>query len=100
VPIERLAEVAAANPARAFGHYPRKGVIAPGSDADLLIWDPGARMTIAAGTFDDGTGDSVYAGERLSGQVRDVLLRGRALVRHGRYVAQGAGGTYLNGRGG
>jgi dihydropyrimidinase len=100
VPVERLVEVAAANPARAFGHYPRKGVIAPGSDADLLIWDPGAGMTIAAGTFDDGTGDSVYAGERLSGQVRDVLLRGRALVRHGRYVAKGAGGTYLAGRGG
>jgi dihydropyrimidinase len=100
VPVERLAEVTAANPARAFGHYPRKGVIAPGSDADLLIWDPGAGMTVAASTFDDGTGDSVYAGERLSGQVRDVLLRGRALVRHGRYVAQGAGGTYLNGRGG
>ena len=65
LPIERLAEVACANPARAFGHYPRKGVLAPGSDADVLIWDPAAETTIAAGTFDDGTGDSVYLGERL-----------------------------------
>jgi dihydropyrimidinase len=96
LPIERLAEVAAANPARAFGHYPRKGAIAPGSDADLLIWNPDAETTIAAGTFDDGTGDSVYTGERLSGQVRDVLLRGRAVVRQGRYVGEGAGGTYLS----
>jgi dihydropyrimidinase len=97
--IERLAEVACANPARVFGHYPRKGAITPGSDADLLIWDPGAGMTITAGTFEDGTDDSVYADERLSGQVRDVLLRGRALVRHGRYVGEGATGAYLSGPG-
>jgi dihydropyrimidinase len=95
LPIERLAEVACANPARAFGHYPRKGVLAPGSDADLLIWDPAAETTIAAGTFDDGTGDSVYVGERLTGQVRDVLLGGRALIRQGRFVAEGAAGAYL-----
>jgi len=96
LPIDRLAEVACANPARAFGHYPRKGALAPGSDADVLIWDPAAETTIAAGTFDDGTGDSVYLGERLHGQVRDVLLGGRALVRQGRLVAEGApSGIYL-----
>jgi dihydropyrimidinase len=95
LPIERLAEVACANPARAFGHYPRKGVLAPGSDADVLIWDPAAATTIAADTFDDRTGDSVYAGERLTGQVRDVLLGGRALIREGRFVAEGAAGAYL-----
>ena len=95
LPLERLAEAACSNPARAFGHYPRKGAVAPGSDADLVIWDPDAETIITAGIFDDGTGDSVYAGERLSGRVRDVLLRGTALVRHGRYVAEGAGGAYL-----
>jgi dihydropyrimidinase len=95
LPIERLAEVACANPARAFGHYPRKGVLAPGSDADVLVWDPAAATTIAADTFDDGTGDSVYLGERLAGQVRDVLLGGRPLVRQGRFVAEGAAGAYL-----
>jgi len=95
LPVERLAEVACANPARAFGHYPRKGVIAPGSDADLLIWDPGAETVITAETFDDHTGDSVYAGEPLAGRVRDVLHGGRALVRQGRFVAAGAAGAYL-----
>jgi dihydropyrimidinase len=93
LPIERLAEVACANPARAFGHYPRKGVIAPGSDADLLIWDPATETAVGVDSFDDGTGDSVYAGERLAGTVRDVLLRGRIVVRHGRLMA--AGGAYL-----
>ena len=95
VPVERLAEVACANPARAFGHYPRKGVIAPGSDADLLIWDPGAETVITADTFDDRTGDSIYAGERLAGQVRDVLLGGRALVRQGEFVGPATAGSYL-----
>jgi dihydropyrimidinase len=95
LPAGRLAAVACANPARAFGLYPRKGVLAPGSDADVLVWDPAAEMTIAAGTFDDGTGDSVYLGERLRGRVRDVLLGGRALVRQGRFVADGATGTFL-----
>jgi cytosine/adenosine deaminase-related metal-dependent hydrolase len=95
-PIKLLTEAVSANPARAFGHYPRKGVLAPGSDADLLIWDSKAETTIAADTFDDGTGDYVYLGERLSGRVRDVLLGGRALVRDGRYVAERAGGPYLS----
>ena len=95
LPVERLAEVACANPARAFGHYPRKGVIAPGSDADLMIWDPDGETIITAETFDDGTGDSIYTGERLAGRVRDVLLGGRALVRQGRFVGTGTTGTYL-----
>jgi dihydropyrimidinase len=95
MPVERLAEVACANPARAFGHYPRKGVIAPGSDADLLIWDPGAETIITADTFDDRTGDSVYTGERLAGRVRDVLLGGRALVLQGLFVDTGTAGSYL-----
>jgi dihydropyrimidinase len=95
LPVERLAEAACANPARAFGHYPRKGVIAPGSDADLLIWDPRAETIITSDTFDDRTGDSVYTGERLAGRVRDVLLGGRALVRQGRFVGTGPAGAYL-----
>jgi dihydropyrimidinase len=96
LPAERLTDAVAANPARAFGHYPRKGAIAPGSDADLLIWDPTAETVITAGTFDDGTGDTVYAGERLAGRVRDVLLGGKFLVREGRLVAAEAGGSYLS----
>jgi len=95
LPVERLAEVACANPARAFGHYPRKGALVPGADADVVIWDPAAETTITAGTFDDGTGDSVYLGERLHGQVRDVLFGGRALIRQGRWVAAEPAGAYL-----
>jgi len=96
VPIERLVELAATNPARAFGHHPRKGVIAPGSDADIVVWDPRGETTLALDTFDDGTGDSVYAGESLTGRVRDVLLRGKTLVRDGSYVGGVPAGSYLS----
>jgi dihydropyrimidinase len=95
LPAMRLAELASANPARAFGLHPRKGAIAPGADADLVIWDPGADATLDAGTFPDGTGDSVYTGQALRGRVRDVLLGGVTIVRDGRYVAARPAGRYL-----
>jgi hypothetical protein len=50
---------------------------------------------LAAATFGDGTGDSIYQGERLSGRVRDVLLRGRAVVRRGGLVPEAAAGAFL-----
>jgi dihydropyrimidinase len=95
IPVRRVAEAAAANPAAIFGHYPRKGALAPGSDADVVIWDPAPETTLEVSTFGDGTGDSVYAGRRVRGQVRDVLLRGRPVVRDGRYCADGPAGAYL-----
>ncbi len=95
IPVERLVELASTGPARAFGLYPRKGAIAPGSDGDLVVFEPGARTTLAADTFDDGTGDSVYTGMSLSGQVRDVLLRGRPIVRDGRYLEAETAGEHV-----
>ena len=95
LPAGRLAELASANPARAFGLHPGKGAIAPGGDADLVIWDPAAEATLEVGTFADETGDSVYAGRALRGRVRDVLLRGTVIVRDGRYVAARPAGRYL-----
>jgi dihydropyrimidinase len=86
VPVERLAHVLATGPADAFGIGPRKGRIAVGSDADLVVWDPSGAWTVTPGSFQDGTGASPYTGRRVRGRVRHVLLRGRSLVRDGRYV--------------
>ncbi len=94
LPLERIVEVAATNPARAFGHYPKKGVIAPGSDADLVIFEPGGETKISPGTFDDGTGDSVYSGKVLAGRIRQVLLRGSLVVEDGSCLVRDAG-AYL-----
>ncbi len=95
LPVERLVQLAAQNPARAFGHYPRKGALAPGSDADLVVFDPAGESVLGGGAFDDGTGRSVYAGLTLRGRIRAVLLRGQLIVADG-MLADGPGqGRYL-----
>lgn len=83
VALERLVELAAAGPARVFGLFPRKGALVPGSDADIVVWDPAGATYVSEATFDDGTGRSIYAGRRLDGCVRDVVLRGRRVVADG-----------------
>jgi len=95
LPLERLVQLTSQNPARVFGHYPRKGALATGSDADVVVFDPAGETVLGDEAFGDGTGRSVYAGLRASGQVRAVLLRGQLIVsggelapdRRGRYLA-------------
>jgi dihydropyrimidinase len=86
LPIERVAQLAAENPARAFGHYPAKGALAPGSDADLVIFDPGGEAVLPDDGFGDGTADSVYAGMTVRGRIRAVLLRGQLIASGGGLV--------------
>jgi dihydropyrimidinase len=92
VPIGRLAELAATNPARAFGHYPAKGALVPGADADITVFDPAGQTVLDAGGLGDGTGDSVYAGRRLSGRIRAVLHGGEVIVADGELTAAGQAG--------
>jgi dihydropyrimidinase len=95
LPIDRVVQLAAENPARAFGHYPRKGVLAPGSDADVVIFDPDGDTVLPGDGFGDGTGDSIYAGLATRGRVRDVLLRGRPVIAGGALAEQRGHGGYL-----
>ncbi len=67
LPIERVVRLASENPARAFGHYPAKGALTPGSDADIVIFDPKGSTVLPGDGFGDGTGDSVYAGLATAG---------------------------------
>jgi dihydropyrimidinase len=95
LPIERVARLAAENPARAFGHYPAKGALAPGSDADLVIFDPEGKTVLPDDGFGDGTGDSVYAGLATHGRIRAVLLRGQLIVSGGALAEDRRPGRYL-----
>ena len=89
VPIGRLVQVAAENPARAFGHYPAKGALVPGADADITVFDPAGQTVLGADGFGDGTGDSVYAGRRLGRPHPDRPAR-RAQDRVGRRAHRAA----------
>jgi dihydropyrimidinase len=95
LPIELVARLAAENPARAFGHYPAKGALTPGSDADIVIFDPEGDAVLPGDGFGDGTGDSVYAGMAVRGRIRAVLLRGQLIVSGGALVDDRRPGRYL-----
>ncbi|MCH7746434.1 MAG: amidohydrolase family protein [Chloroflexi bacterium] len=95
LPLSWMARVLAENPARIFGLYPRKGVIQPGSDADLLIIDPDAETTIQATEHKGNSGFTPYEGWTLKGIPWMTLLRGRVLLNQGKLEQQPGYGTFL-----
>jgi dihydropyrimidinase len=99
LPIERIADLAATRPAQIFGLSPRKGSIAPGADADLVVWDPRPVWKVKPPALHDGVGDSPYAGMTVRGAIRFVFLRGRPVVAMGELVRPPSGGRYLERRG-
>lgn len=84
--VERLAALTSTNAARIFGLYPRKGTIAVGSDADLVLFDPSSRRRLRTAELHD-TDYSIWDGYEVEGWPRLVMLRGRAVVRDGRIVS-------------
>ncbi|MDP8982859.1 MAG: dihydropyrimidinase [Acidobacteriota bacterium] len=93
--LQRFVEITSTAPARIFGLYPRKGVIAPGSDADIVIWDPEARHTISASTHHMRVDYSMFEGFEVKGNARTVLSRGEVVVDHGKFHAKAGRGQYL-----
>jgi dihydropyrimidinase len=92
---ERLVEVACTNPARIFGLYPRKGVLAEGSDADVVVWDPSQRGRLSLESIDDGLDWTPYERFDVPGSVRHVLAGGELAVRDGELISPGHRGRYL-----
>jgi dihydropyrimidinase len=93
--LARWVEVASTTPARMFGLYPRKGVIAPGSDADIVIYDPQARQVISAATHHMNVDYSAYEGMEITGQVDTVLSRGQVVLSGGEYRGRPGHGRFL-----
>lgn len=78
-----LTRLLAEQPAKLFGLYPQKGVLRPGSDADLLLWDPARRYVIQASGQAQNVDYTPYEGFETAGGARDVWLRGRRIVANG-----------------
>ncbi|MDX6684809.1 MAG: allantoinase, partial [Baekduia sp.] len=83
LPLERLARLLAAAPARRFGLTPRKGALVPGADADLVLLDPAAEWTLAREHLLDRHRLSPFVGRRLRGRVVRTILRGHTIARDG-----------------
>jgi dihydropyrimidinase len=93
--LARWVETCATTPARMFGLYPRKGVIAPGSDADIVVYDPASRTTISVDTHHMNMDYSAYEGLEVAGSVRTVLSRGTRVIDAGRFLGRAGHGQYL-----
>jgi dihydropyrimidinase len=94
ISIERLVDILATTPARLFG-LERKGAIEVGRDADLVLFDPEARRTIRAGDLHHTSDYTPYEGMDVAGLVRQVVVRGRAVVRDGGFVGERGHGAFV-----
>jgi dihydropyrimidinase len=92
--IERLVDLVATSPARLFG-LDRKGAIAIGRDADIVLFDPDARRTLAASELHHTSDYTPYEGFELTGAVRSVLVRGRPVIRDGAFVGTRGYGQFV-----
>ena len=94
--VERWVEICSTTPARMFGLYPQKGVIAPGSDADIVIYDPNGHTSIGVGkTHHMNMDHSAWEGFEINGHVDTVLSRGRVIVDNGSYLGEKGHGRFL-----
>ncbi|MEV7277307.1 dihydropyrimidinase [Streptomyces sp. NPDC093111] len=91
----RWIEIACATPARMFGLYPQKGTLAPGADADVVIYDPHARQTLSAATHHMNVDYSAYEGRTVTGQVESVLSRGEPVIDRRAYVGRAGHGSFV-----
>ncbi|MFJ4342355.1 dihydropyrimidinase [Streptomyces sp. NPDC088915] len=90
----RWIEIACATPARMFGLYPQKGTLAPGADADVVVYDPHATQTLSAGTHHMNVDYSAYEGRTVTGQVETVLSRGEVVIDQRKYVGRAGHGVF------
>jgi dihydropyrimidinase len=95
ISLNRMVELLSTNPARYFGLHPRKGTIAVGSDADIVIFDPEKKVTISAATQHSKTDYNLYEGTEVTGSPEIVLLRGQVLVDGDQLVAEPGVGQFV-----
>jgi dihydropyrimidinase len=93
--LNRMVELLATNPAKLFGLYPRRGTVAVGSDADLVVFDPEREVTISASTHHSKSDYSLYEGTKVTGAPDVVLLRGHVLVENDELVASPGVGQFV-----
>jgi len=95
ISINRFVDLISTTPARLFGLFPRKGTLAVGSDADMIIFDPRAELTLSKSLGLSRVDYSAFEGTRVKGAPWLVLQRGRVIAREGKVMARPGNGEYL-----
>jgi dihydropyrimidinase len=93
--LNRFVELTSTSPAKIFGLFPRKGTVAPGSDADLVVFDPKKKQTLSAKTLHMKVDYNPYEGREVTGAAETVLSRGRVIVENGNFVGRAGSGSFL-----
>lgn len=95
ISLNRWVEVVSTTPAKMFGMYPRKGTIAVGSDADIVIWNPNAEYVISAKTHHMRVDYSMFEGTKVKGNAETVLSRGEVIVDKGQWLGKTGRGQFI-----
>jgi dihydropyrimidinase len=95
ITLNRFVELTSTSPAKIFGLFPRKGTIAPGSDADIVVFDPNRTITLSARTLHMKVDYNPYEGRRVTGAADTVLSRGRLVIENGKFVGRAGAGSFL-----
>jgi dihydropyrimidinase len=95
ISLNRMVELLCTNPAKLFGLYPRKGTLAVGSDADIVVFDPEKQVTISAATHHSRSDYNLYEGTEVHGSPATVLLRGNVIVENDELLAKPGSGRFI-----
>ena len=95
IDVNRFVELTSTAAAKLFGLFPRKGTIAVGSDADIVVFDPNEEMVLSSATHHMNVDYSAYEGMKIRGTAKTVLSRGRVVIENGEYVGRPGGGEFL-----
>jgi dihydropyrimidinase len=95
ISLNKYVEVACTNPAKIFGMFPRKGTLAPGSDADIVIFDPNETHTLSVTSHHMNVDYSAYEGWPVTGKVKTVILRGQVAIDNGKCLVEKGYGKFI-----
>ncbi|MFC2084993.1 dihydropyrimidinase [Bacteroidota bacterium] len=95
ISLNRWVEIISTTPAKIFGLYPRKGTIAVGSDADIVIWDPNLEHILSADTHHMRVDYSMFEGKKIKGNAETVLSRGEIIVQNKKFLGSAGRGNFV-----
>ena len=95
ISVNRFVELTSTSPAKIFGLFPKKGTIAPGSDADIVIFDPNRKLTLSTKTLHQRVDYTPYEGRMVQGATDVVISRGEVIVENGKFLGKPGRGNFL-----